>query len=173
MGLSRITKLIFGSAIAMLIAFSPLNASALQNGAASKAKFSPTEAADCAAVYGWILQFMAPSGMPEKQVTQTHLAFMMWGYELNASLPGASEADMQKTAAAAVTRLDDEMPLAKTEQEVEQLLEAMIDKADFCGAKLAAEYEGVKHPVITALENQNKKARASQKNNQPSRGLRE
>ena len=158
-----------GLALCLVIA-SVLPAHAEAEAAKTKAKFAATDAADCAAVFGWVLRYLAPSGLPEKQVTQTNIAFMMWGYELNAAMPGADEAAMKKVAGDAVARLDRTLPPADTAEQAEKVIDFVIDKADTCGRRISDAYDGKPHPVVTEIDRQTAAAR---KADQKARSLRD
>ena len=104
---------------------------------------------------------------------QTNFAFMMWGYELNASMPGADKPTMKAAANAAVKRLEASMPKASTEAEVEKLVDVMIEKGNSCGAQLTAAYDNKPHPVMIEIQKQQEAARAAdQKAREPGLKLR-
>lgn len=122
---------------------------------APAAAFTADEAAYCTATFGWLLENMNPETMPQEAVFQTNLAFMMWGYELNAAVPNATEADMKNYAGAAISRLNSNMPAAiEGEEGAKQTVAFIMTEATSCGQKLEAQYPNGQHPVIIAMRAQ-------------------
>ncbi len=127
-------------------------------------KFSADTSAYCAATFGWILEFLAPNGLPEEAAIQSNLAFMMWNYELNTALgEGADDAAFKSKADGAIQKLSDNMPnKGESQEQIQQIVDYVTSEASTCGKKLESNYPSGTHPVIVALQQQAAAARAAQ-----------
>ncbi|MGV6802223.1 MAG: hypothetical protein ACWA5L_09910 [bacterium] len=124
--------------------------------------FSVEEAAYCTATFGWILQNLAPNGMPKDAQFQANLAFMIWGYELNAAKPGADEATMKAIAQTAISQVNAKMPDVTGEGSGKKIVEFITGEATTCGKKLQEHYPNGNHPVIAEVQRQIQAAKAAE-----------
>ena len=123
--------------------------------AQASAKFSADDAAYCAATFGWILEFLAPNGLPEAAVVQSNIAFMMYNYELNVAMNGSDEGALKAKADAAIKKLSEAAPnRGGSQEEIQVLVDYVTGEASTCGKNLEAAYPNGKHPVLIAMQEQ-------------------
>ena len=133
-------------------------------GAQPAGKFQAKEAAYCTATFGWVLQVLAPNGLPPQAAQEAEVAFMMWNYELNAATPDASEQQMKSMADNAIAELTSKFPPAQGPEDAQKVVNFVSGEASECGRKLETAYPSGKHPVLAALRQQAQaKAAAAQK----------
>lgn len=167
--MTKLSKLLATSGAAFLC----LSASTLATNAQAQAtpklppaNFSSDEAAYCTATFGWILQVLAPNGLPKEAAQEAQIAFMIWNYELNLTAPDASDTQMQSSADAAITKLTAGFPPSNSQSDPQKVVDYVSKEATNCGQRLEAAYPTGRHPVVAALQARAKQA-AAQNASQP------
>ncbi len=156
--MNKLTSIV--SATAASIAALALSASPAM-AQTQQAKFSADESAYCAATFGWILEFLAPNGLPQEAAVQSNIAFMMWNYELNTAMGNADEATYKAKADSAIKKLADKIPSnGESQEDIQKVVDLVYKEAAACGKKLETAYPDGKHPVIAALQQQAAAAKA-------------
>ncbi len=122
-----------------------------------EAKFSANDAAYCMAVYGWIIEYLIPNGMPKEPATQAQMAFLIWGYELTMAAPGVSEEQQNITAHDAIERLDYLLPDVVDDASAKQAIDIVISEAGVCADKIKKRYPEGSHPIIKVMQAEKQK----------------
>ena len=133
------------------------------------AKFTAQEAASCAATFDWMLEFVdldQSTGMTEQDIQrfymETDLAAAMWTYELYAAMDGKSDEELKNAYIAGAEALMESFPEEESEAANQQVVNAVMGKAEECSSTIIAAYPDGNHPVIQQMM-----ARAAAQQQQP------
>jgi len=168
-------KSVFGAALAAGAGFVLAGNAIAQDAAQTPppAKFTSAEAANCAATFDWMLEFVeldTTSGMTEQDIQrfymETDLAAAMWTYELYAAMDGKSDEELKNAYIAGAEALMATFPQEESDTANQQVVNTVMEKAGECGNKIAAAYPNGNHPVIQQMMAQAAAAQQQQQQQQ-------